>query len=91
MLALPLLCILAWLLLQLSGVTELRRQVEVQLEDATAVNSSLQGQLDHANAKVDSLASRLEELSGQLASSSELGGSLRRENSELVAELAKSR
>jgi chromosome segregation ATPase len=74
--------------LQLSGGAELRRQLEVQLGEANAANSSLQAQLDRANVNVETLTARLTELSSQLANSSEMGGSLRVQNSELVSELA---
>jgi chromosome segregation ATPase len=74
--------------LQLSGGAELRRQLEVQLADATTANSALQAQLDRANVNVETLTARMAELSSQLANSSEMGGSLRVQNSELMSELA---
>jgi septal ring factor EnvC (AmiA/AmiB activator) len=74
--------------LQLSGGAELRRQLEVQLGEANAANSSLQAQLDRVNVNVETLTARMAELSSQLANSSEMGGSLRVQNSELMSELA---
>jgi hypothetical protein len=74
--------------LQLSGGAELRRQLEVQLGEANTANSSLQAQLDRATVNVETLTARMAELSSQLANSSEMGGSLRVQNSELMSELA---
>lgn len=74
--------------MQLAGVTELRRQLEIQLAETKNTNAILQAQLDRANVNVDTLTARLSDLSQQLASSSELGGSLRSQNAELLSELA---
>ena len=74
--------------LQLAGVSENKRQLEIQLSDARSANVDLQAQLDLANVNVNTLTARLAELSQQLASSSELGGSLRTQNTELLNELA---
>lgn len=60
----------------------------MQLGEATAANSALQAELDRANVNVDTLTARMAELSSQLANSSEMGGSLRVQNSELMSELA---
>lgn len=80
--------------LQLSGVTELRRQLEVQLSEAlTATNalsaqvSTLQSALERSQQGEAALAARLNELNSQLASSSLEGCSLRQQNGELLAEL----
>lgn len=73
--------------IQLAGVTEIKRQVELQLAEVNSSNASLQAQLDRANVNVDTLTARLSELGQQLASSSELGGSLRMQNTELLIEL----
>lgn len=78
-------------LVQVSGVVEIRRQLETQLKAANAANRSYQAQLDNANVNVETLTARLEELSSELASSNELGGTLHLVNSELQAELAKMR
>jgi multidrug efflux pump subunit AcrA (membrane-fusion protein) len=60
----------------------------VQLGEANTANSLLQAQLDRANVNVETLTARMAELSSQLANSSEMGGSLRVQNSELMSELA---
>lgn len=80
---------------QLSGVTELRRQLEAQLAESAAGTSSLAAQvaslqaaLERASATEAALTARLAETAGQLASSSEASGCLRAQNNELLAELA---
>lgn len=74
--------------MQLAGVSETRRQLEIQLAEARSVNANLQAQLDRANVNFDTLTARLADVNQQLASSSELGGSLRTQNTELLSELA---
>lgn len=80
---------------QLSGVTELRRQLEVQLAEAhsstsslTAQVVSLQAALDRSAANEATLDTRLAEVTGHLASSSEASSSLRAQNADLLTELA---
>lgn len=72
---------------QLSGMVELRCQLGKQLQDANALAMTHQAELDCANQNIDTLTAHLEELRSQLASSSEVGGSLRTQNCDLLAEV----
>lgn len=65
----------------------MKRQLDIQLADVKASNAKLQAQLDRTNVNVDTLTARLNDVNQQLASSSELGGSLRMQNTELLHEL----